>query len=99
MAKYKKKSRRSGKSKISLISLAPIAVVGGMAASGYAANGARGAMSNAVLYTTGVDIASGKFHPEFLVPIATSMVAAYAMKKVVSFTGANRALKGMPFRL
>lgn len=98
MAK-RKGNRRGGKSKISLLSLAPLAVVGGMAASGYAANGAKGAISNAVLYTTGVDIASGKFHPEFLVPIGTSMVAAYVMKKAVSFTGANRALKGMPFRL
>ena len=99
MARRKSKKGRRGKAKPSLLSMAPIVMVGVRAYDGYKARGLEGAMAYPLASVSGYDVADGSWDPSRLLPFGGVLVGTYVAKKLVGMAGVNRALSGLPFRL
>ena len=96
----RRKSRKYGKTKPSLISMVPVAYLGANAYNGYTNHGgAYGAVQDTITALTAFDIKSGTFNPVWAMPFYGTVVGSYVAKKLVGMAGVNRALKGLPFRL
>jgi len=99
MARRYRKKKSHGRAKPSLISMVPIAVVGKVLYDGYQAGGMSEAANRGVLATTAYNMNAGKIQVEYATPFYGMLVATYAAKKLVAFTGVNKHMKGLPFRL
>jgi hypothetical protein len=98
MARYRRhrKGHRASK-KLSITGLAPVAFIATEAYGGYKANGPSGALNNAIGFTTGYNIAGKKFEPENLIPLASILIAGYAVRKVGNRVSKNPFM-GLPLR-
>ena len=99
MARRYKKKRSHGRAKPSVISMVPLLVLAKNGYEGYVAGGLDSAAtymaSTAIPYNFGTKkIDFGRAGGFYL-----SLAGTYAAKKLVGMTGANRALRGLPFRL
>jgi hypothetical protein len=99
MARRYKKSRKHGRVKPSLLSMAPIAVVAVRAIDGYKARGVEGAIAYPIASMTGYDIKGKTFNIADAASFYGVVIASYAAKKLVGMAGVNRAMKALPFRL
>lgn len=99
MSRRYRKKRSAGRAKPSLISLAPVAVLGAMAIKDYQDGGIEGAISRVVIATTGYSTGSNTWKPEQMLPFYGTIAGAYIGKKLIAMSGVNRAMKGLPFRL
>ena len=101
MAKGRGRKKRYGRSKPSILSLIPVGVLAVNTALGYQAAGMKGAASSVVHGTVGYNLMNNSWEMgnPYQLGFYGSMVGTYVAKKLVAATGANRALRGMPFRL
>jgi|WetSurMetagenome_2_1015567.scaffolds.fasta_scaffold166830_2 hypothetical protein len=104
MAHRKSKGHKS-KAKISLLSMAPIAVPVAYAYLGYQSGGGAKALDNTLGCLTGMHfygIGGGEgtgWKAERMVPFVATLASVYVAKKMVGISGVNRGMKALPFRL
>jgi len=99
MARRYKKKGRSARAKPSIVSMAPIAYLGYAAYEGFKADGLNGAMLHVIPTVVPINVQNRTIDTQRFIPFVGVCAGAWAAKKVIAMTGANRALKGMPFRL
>jgi len=95
---YRKKARHS-KAKPSIVSMLPLAVIGMKAYDGYKAGGAAGAVIRPVRELTGIALDGAPWRADFAMQGAGLLVGTMAAKKLVAWSGVNKAMKGFPIRL
>jgi len=99
--RYRKKAKRS-KAKPSLISMIPLAYVAGNAINAYhqTPTDMGQMLRNTIGNTTGLDLQGQyPFNAGVAMRGVGILVGTYAAKKLVSYSGGNKAMKGLPFRL
>jgi len=96
--RYRKKARHS-KAKPSIVSMLPLAVIGMKAYDGYKAGGAAGAVIRPVRELTGIALDGAPWRADFAMQGAGLLVGTMAAKKLVAWSGVNKAMKGLPIRL
>jgi len=99
MARRFKKKGRSAKAKPSVMSMVPLAYLGITAYDGYKQGGAVAAVDAVACTVAPINITARKIDFQRFAPFMGVCVGTYAAKKIVSYAGVNRGLKGLPFRL
>jgi len=100
MARRYGKKRKHSRMKPSLVSMAPIAVLGLRAYQGYSAGGFKDAVGYPLKSVSGFSLSSGKWEPDAnTMAFYGTIAGTYVAKKVIGMTGVNKAMKGLPFRL
>jgi len=99
MARNYGKKKRHSKAKPSLLSMAPLVPLAYNAMNGYKNAGVNGALNDSIAGVTGYSMRSGVFNPAYAMPFYGTIVGTYVAKKLVAYSGVNRAMKGLPFRL
>ena len=101
----RRKSRKHGRAKPSLLSVMPLAVPAAYGYLGYKAGGAAGAFDSVLGVTTGMHFyaigggAGTGWDPARMLPFVGALGATYVAKKLVTMSRVNAGLKGLPFRL
>jgi len=98
MAMFKKKGR-SAKAKPSIVSMAPIAYLGYAAYEGYKSAGINGALNHTVSTVVPINMTNRTIDGQRFIPFVCVCLGTYLAKKAIGMSGANRGMRGLPFRL
>jgi len=101
MARRYSKKRKHSKVKFSLVGALPLVVAGTMAYRGYTQYGTFGSAAEYTIRNlTGFSLSpDAKFRGDLAMNGVGLLVGTMVAKKLVSMSGVNRAMKGLPFRL
>jgi len=99
MARRFRKKARHVKAKPSIVSMIPIGFLAVRGYNGYKEGGPQKAVVAIAGSLTGYDIRDGSFSAAEPMAFYGSVIATYLGKKAISYSGVNKALKGLPFRL